>query len=169
MFRFKCATCDEWHEGMPALGAWAPLAYFGIPAEERDRRCRLRSDTCVIDDTYYFVRGCLEIHVHGAEESFSYGVWVHLAPGDFATVEAAFDAPRRSHIGPFYGWLSADLDIYPPTENLKTLLHLRDDGIRPWIELEPTDHPLAVEQREGITLERLGEIFSYYMRRFGQE
>jgi hypothetical protein len=48
--------------------------------------------------------------------------------------------------------------IYPDTENLKTLVHLRNDGIRPFIELEPTAHPLAIEQREGITVERLIEI-----------
>lgn len=32
------------------------------------------------------------------------------------------------------------------------------DGPRPFIELEPTDHPLAVEQRTGITQDRVREI-----------
>jgi hypothetical protein len=31
-------------------------------------------------------------------------------------------------------------------------------GERPLLELEPTDHPLAVHQREGIPFERLREI-----------
>jgi hypothetical protein len=31
-------------------------------------------------------------------------------------------------------------------------------GTRPHIELEPTDHPLAVEQRRGITVARVIEI-----------
>ena len=31
-------------------------------------------------------------------------------------------------------------------------------GQRPLITLEPTDHPLAVEQREGITMARVQEI-----------
>jgi hypothetical protein len=50
----------------------------------------------------------------------------------------------------------------PPHEtvNLKTKVHLRDDGLRPWIELEPTDHPLAVEQRNGISTDRVAEIYS---------
>ncbi len=39
------------------------------------------------------------------------------------------------------------------------MVHLWDDGIRPYIELEPTDHPLAVEQRTGITVERVQQIF----------
>jgi hypothetical protein len=31
-------------------------------------------------------------------------------------------------------------------------------GQRPLVELEPTDHPLAVEQREGITIARVQEF-----------
>ena len=29
-------------------------------------------------------------------------------------------------------------------------VHQRPPGLRPTLELEPTDHPLAVHQREGI-------------------
>jgi hypothetical protein len=46
---------------------------------------------------------------------------------------------------------------------LKTKVHLRDKGIRPYIELEPTDHPLAIEQQEGITKERIAEIYTIMM------
>jgi hypothetical protein len=38
------------------------------------------------------------------------------------------------------------------------MVHTREVGQRPRIELEPTDHPLAVEQRQGITRERVQEI-----------
>lgn len=31
-------------------------------------------------------------------------------------------------------------------------------GERPYVELEPTDHPLAIEQRAGITQDRGREI-----------
>ena len=33
---------------------------------------------------------------------------------------------------------------------------------RPYIELEPTDHPLAVEQRKGITADRVAEFYAHY-------
>ena len=52
---------------------------------------------------------------------------------------------------------------YPETMNLKTRVHLRDQGIRPFIELEPTDHPLAVEQRQGISVARVAEIYAMLM------
>jgi hypothetical protein len=43
---------------------------------------------------------------------------------------------------------------------LKTLLHSRPPGQRPFVQLEPTHHPLSVEQRSGITTERLFELAS---------
>jgi hypothetical protein len=47
---------------------------------------------------------------------------------------------------------------------LKTMAHFRRGGLRPTIELEPTDHPLAVDQREGISLARAWQIVHYYDR-----
>ena len=165
MFRFKCTSCNEWHEGMPTFGAEAPLYFYSVPAEDRDRRCILESDTCVIDQEHFFVRGCLEIAVLGEKDSFAWGVWVSLSKDHFTDFVAYFEAPKRSHIGPFFGWLSAELPLYPSTENLKTRVHLRDEGVRPYIELAPTAHPLAVEQRNGITVEQVAEIYAYYVHR----
>ena len=162
MLRFKCTSCNQWHEGMPTFGAEAPLHYYGIPAEERARRCSLDADTCIVDDEFFFVRGCLDIPVIGEQEQFSWGVWVSLSKANFDKFNECFDQSMRSHIGPFFGWLSAALPLYPDTVNLKTRAHLRDNGIRPYIEVEPTDHPLAVEQRSGISVARVAEICAYY-------
>ena len=167
MFRFKCATWGEWHEGMPSYGAEAPLSYLDIPEGEREARCILGSDQCVIDEEKFFVHGCLEIPVHGEESPFVYGVWVSLSKGSFVAYSRCYDDAKRSHIGPFFGWFNTELALYPSTVNLKTMVHLRDDGMRPWIELEPTDHPLAIEQREGISAARLAEIFAYYEHQAG--
>ena len=161
MFRFKCTSCDEWHEGVPTFGADAPLYFYAIPAEQREHRCILESDTCVIDQKHFFVRGCLEIPIMDQMEMFSWGVWVSLSKENFDRFAACFETSRRSHIGPFFGWLSAELPLYPSTENLKTRVHLRDDGTRPYVELEPTDHPLAIEQREGIPIARVAEIYAH--------
>lgn len=162
-FRFKCATCDEIHEGIPSFGADAPLSYYAVPEAERATRCSLSTNDCVIDEEFFFVRGSIEIPVHGQQDSFSWGVWVSLSEKSYLTWREYFDQEERSHIGPFFGWLNASLLPYPDTLNLKTSVHLRDHGIRPSIELEPTDHPLALEQREGISEKRLAEIYSLMM------
>jgi hypothetical protein len=159
-FTFRCATCGEEHVGMPTFGADAPLSYYAIPEAERDARCDLGSDECVIDDQHFFVRGCIEIPVQGHSDPFIWGVWTSLSQENFDAWVKVFGEPNRSHIGPFFGWLNAFLKPYPDTMNLKTMVHLRDEGIRPYIELEPTDHPLAVEQRQGISVARVAEIYS---------
>jgi hypothetical protein len=42
---------------------------------------------------------------------------------------------------------------------LKARIHQRPVGERPWIELEPTDHPLSIEQRNGIDGARIAAIY----------
>ncbi len=157
--RFMCSFCGESHDGVPSFAADAPLSYHDIPPAQRAERCDLGSDDCVIDGEHFFVRGCIEIPVHGEAEPLSWGVWVSLSQASHLQWIGSFDLQRRSHIGPFFGWLNARLEPYPDTTNLKTSVHLRDAGIRPLIELEPTEHPLSREQREGISPERAAEIY----------
>jgi len=161
--QYICSTCGESHEGIPGLSAEAPLYYYSIPESERETRCYLGTDICVVDDEFFFVRGCLEVPILGEPDPFIWGVWVSLSRKNFDLFSDLYNQRSRSHAGPFFGWLSASLKGYPETENLKTRVHLRDDGERPFIELEPTEHPLAIEQRSGISVTRAGEILSTYL------
>ena len=148
---------------MPSFDAHAPLSYYDVPQEERERRCDLGSDDCVVDEEFFFVRGCIEIPVIGEAEPFSFGVWVSLSEANFSKWVKCYELSARSHVGPFFGWLNAWLKPYPDTINLKTMVYIRDNGIRPYVDLQPTDHPLAVEQRSGITVERVAELYSIMM------
>jgi hypothetical protein len=73
-FEFRCEACGEIHKGMPGFAAAAPLSYYALPEAERDSRCKLGTDECVIDHNSFFVRGCLEIPVCGASEPLIWGV-----------------------------------------------------------------------------------------------
>lgn len=159
MFRFQCKTCGELHEGVPHLSTNSPLYLNAIPEDERAARCDLTSDTCIVDDEFFFVRGIIEIPVDQLDEPFGWGVWVSLSKANFHEYMMHFESADRAVLGPYFGWLSAAIEPYPDTENLKSMVHLREPGYRPWIELEPTDHPLAVEQRTGISQARLAEIY----------
>ncbi|MEV4868584.1 DUF2199 domain-containing protein [Streptomyces syringium] len=121
--------------------------------------CLLSSEQCVIQAQHYFVKGLIEIPVIGSDDVFSWTVWVSLSRESFARSADRWDTPGREAEEPYFGWLSTDLCLYSPTTiNLKTRVHTRPVGQRPLIELEPTDHPLAVEQRTGITVDRVHEI-----------
>jgi len=85
---------------------------------------------------------------------------VSLSKSSFDEYFANWDIPDRSRLGPYFGWLDVGFSVYPFAESLKTYVHPRDKGVRPYIKLEPTDYPLAVEQRAGISVERVTEIYA---------
>jgi hypothetical protein len=157
-FGFECVTCGEYHVGMPSFGWDYPVQYLLVPPVQRERRIELTSDTCVIDGTLFFVRGCLEIPVQSHEEPFSWGVWCLLSPDSFRRYEELFDRVEREAGESFFGWLCSTIPGYPETQQLKTMVRVRPWPTRPFVELEPTDHPLALEQQEGITAARAREI-----------
>lgn len=141
-----------------SYGAEAPLQWYGLPEAERKQRAKLSSDQCVIDNEWFYVKGNIEIPVKGSGEAFIWTVWVSLSHDSFDRASKHWDEKGREREPAYFGWLSTGLPAYPDTVNLKTQVISRERGLRFKIELEPTDHPLAVEQREGITWERIQEI-----------
>ena len=60
-----------------------------------------------------------------------------------------------AEIGPFFGWFSNTLPFYDEdTFALKTKAHFQGGDQRPLVELEPIDHPLLRDLKEGISLEQ---------------
>ncbi|HSQ57809.1 MAG TPA: DUF2199 domain-containing protein [Gemmata sp.] len=156
---YQCRVCGKHHDTLPLhYGAQAPAVYYTIPEAERETRVLLSSDQCVVDAEHFFIVGNLEIPVLGQDERFSWDVWVSLSKENFKRACQLWHTHGRESEPPYFGWLSTALPGYPETLSLKTNVHTREVGRRPFVELEPTDHPLAVEQREGITWERVQEI-----------
>jgi hypothetical protein len=159
--RWTCSRCGEVHVGLLLdLACDAPIYWEWLSPDERDEQGRLNEDLCEIrhgEQTDRFVRGVLELPVRGSEEAFRYGVWTSLGEESFSEVLALWDDPRQDG-REYFGWLSNRLRGYPDTLNLKATVHTRTGGLRPTILLAPSDHPLALEQRSGITMERVREI-----------
>jgi hypothetical protein len=140
-----------------AYHAKAPIYWAGgLPFS---RKNRLNSEQCVIKGESFFIRGLIQIPVTDSDEVFAWGVWVSLSRENFAKADRLWNTVGREVEPPYFGWLSTELGLYSPsTVNLKAHVHTRPVGKRPLIELEPTDHPLAVEQRTGITMDRVRAI-----------
>jgi hypothetical protein len=155
---FTCSCCGEHHTELPmSYAATAPYAWDPGFADAPDSL--LSSDQCVIKAQHYFVKGLVEIPVIGSADVFSWSVWVSLSRDNFARAADIWNTPGRESEEPYFGWLATELPFYSPsTINLKTNVHTRPVGQRPFVELEPTDHPLAVEQRTGIALDRVRGI-----------
>ena len=90
----------------------------------------------------------VEDYVH----DFGLGVWLSQSRESFETYMENYDS---AGIGPFFGWFSNSLPFYEEeTLSLKAKAHFQGDNQRPLVELEPVDHPLVKDHKQGISLEQ---------------
>lgn len=152
---YRCRRCGEWHDELPFTYHAAAPAYW---SSERaaDPGSVLGEEQCVIEPDQFFVRGLVPLPVTDDERDFEWGAWASLSQDSFERMSAVWEQPGRERERPVFGWLATELSVYvPSTSNLKTIVHTQPVGLRPLIELEPTEHPLAVDQREGVSLARV--------------
>ena len=158
---FICSTCGKTHDVSEiSFGADAPVQWNLLSDVER-AESELGGEQCVVvtkDQRHFFVRACLDVPIQATERAFTWGVWVSLSEKSFFEMSDHWEDPERIRLGPYFGWLSSKIPEYPDTMFLKTTVHQRAVGQRPLVELEATDHPLSVDQRNGIDPSRLQEM-----------
>lgn len=161
-----CACCGSRHGGVFDLACGKPDPWPGTEAALPNSAIAgathvLTEDFCKLDGEHYFVRGVLQLPIIGSGgEVFGFGVWSTLSKASFDAYLETFDSGEQAKLGSRFGWFSNRLKGYPDTLNLKCQVLPQDGRQRPLIELEPTEHLLAIEQREGISFDRLLEIYA---------
>jgi hypothetical protein len=161
-YRWTCACCNKQFDSLPLdYGFRAPDHWLALSDEERQKLGRITDDVCLIDTEegrQIFIRGCLEIPIVDHDDLFTWGVWTSVSEKSYARILELWNSPVSEDEPPLFGWLCNNISQYPDTLSLKTNLHLRDHGLRPAITLSRTDHPLYLQQRDGITLEQVAKI-----------
>jgi hypothetical protein len=156
---YVCTHCGNYHAELPRSASFeAPIQWTEAATGESRPGTYLDSEVCSIEGKDFFIKGNIEIPIQNSSEKFVWTVWVSLSKENFERAIDLWDEPRRVEEAAHFGWLSNRIPGYPDTVNLKTNVHTRAIGIRPCIELEPTDHALAIEQRHGITLARADQL-----------
>ena len=161
---WTCSVCGEVHQSVPL--EWGFAAPDHWDAERAGPDDFLNSDLCLVarpDGRHdRFVRGMIEIPITDgegdAEDSFGIGAWVSLSERDFNRYVEQPEADGGDQAEPWFGWLSNNIPVYPETLNLKTNVYLRGERWRPSLRVQPTEHPLAHDQRDGITVERARDL-----------
>ncbi len=168
---FKCATCGKTHQNLPrSFAADFPDMYSNMKREERDARAIIGSDQCVVDQQWFFIRGCLEIPVVGSTEPFLWGLWASVREEVFDEISESWEETGREKIrGPFKGRLANSLSVYAETLNLKVKILIQPAATRPLFIVEQIEHPLAIEQQNGISEDRANEMacILLHQERFG--
>jgi hypothetical protein len=166
---FVCLHCGKRHHKTElSFAASLPDPYFKLSRDERETRAILGSDQCVIDGEQFYIRGCLELPVIESERVFLWGVWARVHEKDYDEIEAHWTAEgREGKIGPYKGRLANSLPIYAESLNLKLEVQIEPVGSRPLFFLEDPDHPMAIEQQGGITMQKAEEYFCLLTRLAG--
>ncbi|MBD1865643.1 DUF2199 domain-containing protein [Trichocoleus desertorum] len=160
MKHYRCTICEQDHSDVPMdIAQPRPIDYYAIPPEARDERITITADLCCIDDKRYFLRGYMPIPVQDSPEVFGWGVWTEVEENSFYRYIELYEVDGTKE-PPFPGLLSAALNCYQPsTYQLPLYVQLRGAQDRPLLSFpEQVQHPLAQEQRDGITMARVYEI-----------
>jgi hypothetical protein len=81
---YKCHTCGLTHEDVPmSFAADFPDMFANMEPTARGSRAIISSDQCIIDDTWFFVRGCLEVRIVDSDEVFVWGLWASVHQESF--------------------------------------------------------------------------------------
>lgn len=157
---FHCSACGEWHDELPlSFHVEAPVPWLTASRRQRLRGV-LGGEQCELAE-HRFVRGLIRLPIVEGADHFEWGVWVSLSRESYDRMAELWESEGREDEPPYFGWVSNELNAYPSSLNLKSSVYTRPVGLRPLTELEPTDHPLAVEQRAGITMARAEELASF--------
>lgn len=164
---WRCVTCGGEHEGMFDLSVRWPSAWEGPDDYEPNGALRtegdfLSEDFCVLGGEHFFVRCRFTIPVRGLDEPFGFGIWSTLSRANFDIYVDAFDDGDYADFGPWTGYFSNALDCFGDTLNQPNWVQPRLERQRPTITLVDESHPLAVAQRDGISAERVLEIYAAY-------
>src|SRR5262249_55942267 len=150
---FVCRTCGQSHEGAPlSFAADFPDMYANMSESDRGARAVISSDQCIIDEAFFFIRGCLEIPLLDSSEVFIWGLWALVNEEVFNEISKSWEEEgREKHRGPFKARLANSLSVYPETLNLKLRIVIQPVGTRPLFVLQEEPHPLATAQQNGIS------------------
>ena len=158
---FWCSDCGSFHEGPPFdYAAPVPDILLIVPEEQREDVV-VSGDLCWIrveGNDHYFVRGVIPIPVLDSPRTFNWGVWAQISPEDFTRLVDLWDSEDRWREPAFPGLLGTDIAVYPDTLGLPVLVQLQGGNQRPTFEVDDPEHPLASDQREGISVARVQDI-----------
>ena len=165
---WTCSSCDATHGWPFDLAAAAPDCWPHDRVHAPNSMIRfdgdfLSEDFCVMDGEYFMVRCVLSFPVIGVPGEFGWGCWSTLSRENFETYVMGFDEGVYENDGPWTGWLMNGLaDMTDGKEPLELWVEPQPGRQRSRLWAAREGHPLKRAQQDGITAERMLEIFAYY-------
>ena len=172
---FAC-SCGQRHVGLFPIQMQTPKGWPGEPVYEANAALRmdgnfLSQDFCVMEGKYFAMRMRLPVAIRGAEPAaFMYTVWASLNQAEF---EVYVDVARRSELranARAQARLVNNINGYVNSGGLMGSALHQEDGGHPVLLLHgpqpdnDPNHTLLSDQRNGIGVDRMLELFAAYGR-----
>ncbi|WP_159017778.1 DUF2199 domain-containing protein [Algibacter sp. L3A6] len=152
---FRCSTCGEVHDELPALGFKTPFHYDILNDKEKTEIVEIDDDFCVIkhpDQTDRFIRTTLRMQINDACEDLDYGIWVSLSEKSFNEYKSEFKDNTDGKT--YYGTICNEIPDYEEsTLGLHVNVVTKSNGIRPEIIPHKSEHKLISDWKKGILIE----------------
>ncbi len=166
--KWRCASCDEEHGWPFDLAASAPNVWPHEVDYEPNGALKmdgdfLSEDFCVLDGEHFMIRAVLPIPVIGMKDHFGFGCWSTLSRANFQKYVDGFDSGEYADMGPWDGWLMNRLAGFnDEADALAVYVEPRFERLRPLLFVVDECHPLGIAQQQGISADRMLEVFAHY-------
>ena len=162
---YKCSCCGQVYDEVPlCFGDDFPDYYFSVPPDERNERIELQPSLCVVDKEHFFHRGRLTIPIIDHTENLIFNVWTSISEDNFGIRMDFWEDPKRVDQEPYFGWLQTIVPTYGDTLNIKTIAIEQAVGLIPEIKIIEENHPLKIDQDNGLTYKKTLEIVDKILR-----
>lgn len=164
-------SCGERHAEIFPIHLLKPIGWTGSEDYEAKEALRMDGDFmsfeyAVREGRYFCMRMILPLPIKGApEQALATTVWCAVNKPDFEAYIAAEKAGTLDDKKRAPARLVNNLAAFPTTVNIMGIAGQNPQGLPLFLsamvqEGIPNDHPLLVEQRQGLTLDRLFEIYA---------
>jgi hypothetical protein len=167
-------SCGEKHAGMFPINILHPIGWPGSKDYEPDAALRMEGDFlsanyCVREGKYFSMRVRLPLQIKGSGAwAFVFTCWASLNRVDFEGYLAAVGSGKLNSKARAPARLVNRLSGFENTFSLMGTAFQQEDGGAPLLLLHgpqpdnSADHLILKEQREGITLDRMFELYAAY-------
>lgn len=161
---YQCSCCGQVYDELPlTFGNDFPDYYFSIPHSEREARIEIKESLCVVDDKHFFHRGRLTLPIVDRGQDLVFNVWTSISEDNFIKRNNLWNSSERVNEDPYFGWLQTTIPTYGDTLNLKTIAIENEAGLIPTIKMIEDNHPLTVDQKNGITFDKALKIVDFIL------
>ena len=162
---YTCPCCDRSFDGVFDIGFDHPAPWphgnrkdAGLDIMEVGGDS-LSQDICKMSE-HRFLRAVLKLPIIGTDQVFAFGPWASVAPHNFDTYIRHEATASLGRFEGCFAWMMNFLPGFEITDWLPCNLLIDDPEERPYLEVHDDSHELAQLQEDGITFDKLLDIYA---------